>query len=174
MTSPQPPSRPQQMVECQGGLPPDWTRALTEILSRQRSICMDLQRHSRRQRQLIEQERQELLLTVLSERQNLIDELTVLSNNLEPFRMQWPELWARLDEAQQASVSRLVNEVQSLVDEIMTSDATDRDRIELEKQKLRDAMARLNHGRQSHRAYTSPGSVGRSRPGGNRFTDQQG
>ncbi len=156
------------------GLPNDWPRALTVILNRQRAICMDLRRHTVRQRQLIEQQRQEPLLTLLSERQHLIDELTVLSAGLEPYRTHWPDLWARMDEAQQANISRMVGEVQSLVDEIMSADATDQQRIESEKEKLREAMNRLNQGRQTRRAYSAPGPAGRGPRPSNRFMDHQG
>lgn len=153
-------------------LPDDWPDQLVSLLDRQGRVCRELQALASEQGNLIKSDRADELVALLGARQALIDELTSLSESLEPYRLRWAELLARLDFGLRARVERSIADAQALVDSIVEGDRRDQSRLVEEQARLRQRLDTLNTGKKSNRAYGRGAAPGPQRT--NRFMDEKG
>ena len=150
---------------------PDWAADLIGLLDQQRGIYQQLHALSERQAGLVGNGDAEALLTLLGERQRLIDQLTQLNGRIEPFKRDWPRLWAQLDENSQAQVQNLIDKVQSLLDGIVQQDERDRAALSEHRDRIGAQIRQTQAGSAVNRAYGAPaaGAAGQAR-----YTDRQG
>lgn len=151
----------------------NWKNRLFELLDRQQAVCLRLSDRCRKQACILTADRVGDLLAVLSERQELIDELSELGLAMEPYRETWPELLPYLNDDEQNQVRQLVESVQQMVNEVMTRDTQHQRTLRREQSRIRKEMDSVNVGRQSNRAYGRPIHRG-IEPITNRFADEQG
>ncbi|MBI1372968.1 MAG: hypothetical protein GC159_09430 [Phycisphaera sp.] len=104
----------------------DWADGLIELLDHQRHIYYELRELSERQAELVAAGEAASLLNILSQRQQLIEQLAQISGRIEPFRRDWPTAWGTLDADTQTRVQALINHVHELLDSIVTQDGRDR------------------------------------------------
>lgn len=153
-------------------LPPNWQIELVTLLKRQISICTQLHECSNQQTCLLQADKAEQLLTVLSNRQNLIDELIQLSISLEPFRSAWPEIWESLTETERNSINNLIGKSQQLVDEIIGIDKKSQDTLIAEQNHIKKQLIDVNTAQTTARAYDKTSNC-KSIKRTNRFMDEQ-
>ncbi len=150
---------------------PDWAIGLIDLLEQQRAIYEQLQTLSHRQSELVASGDAEPLLSVLSQRQRLIDDLTQLNGQLEPYKQNWPALWARLDSDTQKTVQGLIDQVQLLLGQIVAQDEKDRVALSAQRERTSSEIKQLRTGSAINRAYGRPQGAPDDQ---NRYTDQQG
>ncbi len=147
-----------------------WAATLLELLQRQQALYENLRELGGEQTRLIEAADTERLLALLARRQQLIDQLTRLNQQLQPYKRDWTTCWASLDAGSRQRIGALIQRVQMLVDQIMKTDEADRVRLTQQRDEIADGLNRMNRGASVHRAYGKAGP----NAGENRFTDQEG
>jgi hypothetical protein len=149
---------------------PDWAAELIALLDQQRRIYHQLGDLSRQQSQLVSAGDAEPLLSLLGQRQQLIDQLTQLNGRIDPYKRDWPALWAQLDRGDQFRIQQLIDQVQKLLDDIVQQDEKDRVALSAQRQHVADELQQVRHGTAVNRAYGRP-TTGLDN---NRYTDFQG
>jgi hypothetical protein len=149
---------------------PDWAIGLIDLLHQQRAIYQHLHDLSDRQSQLVAAGNAEPLLSLLAQRQRLIDDLTQLNGQIEPYKQNWPALWAHLDGSSRQAIQSLIDEVQRLLQLIVQQDEHDRQALASQRDHTATQLHQIRTGSVANRAYgKTPGSSD-----ANRYTDQQG
>lgn len=147
------------------------TAELIGLLDQQQRIYQHLQQLSARQSQLIREADAEALLVVLSQRQELIDQLVDIGAQVEPFRQQWPTFWSALDEQEQAQLRERIDAVRGLLEAVIEQDEADRIALAAERDAVASNMKHVRQGAAAGRAY---GAAGQSHTHSPRFTDREG
>ncbi len=150
--------------------PPNSVSSLIDLLEQQLAILRKLSAQVEIQTTAVADGETESLLGVLAQRQQVIDRLEKINGDLSPFRDNWDQIWAGLDEAQQAQVSPLVQEVHQLLDQVLATDEKDRKKLEAAKNQVAADLARLAQSGEATAAYKSAGVTDHQ----NRFTNKQG
>jgi hypothetical protein len=152
--------------------------ALVALLERQRSIYQQLRTLSDQQGPLVAEGHAEALLSLLAQRQRLIDAAMDINAKLDPYRKRWAEMWATLPAAERERVGALVKDVQDLLAAIVQQDERDRQILQTAKanvgaelQQINRATAAASAYRAAPNAYRAAAGVG---SGANRFMNQKG
>jgi predicted phage-related endonuclease len=138
------------------------------LLVQQRDGYVQLLEMGRRQSQFIQQGQAEQLLSLLSQRQTLIDQLAQLGRQIAAFQEQWRQVSAELDGDQSQQVRSLVAEVEQLLSQIIAQD--EQDRVQLESAHQQTAR-QLSHTAAAPRALNAYKSAV---PNTSRYTDHNG
>lgn len=138
-------------------------------MKRQRDIYEQLHHLGNQQSDLIETGATEALLGLLSQRQKLVDELTAVHGDLEPYRNDWQRFWDGLTEPHQQEVGALIKRVEELLGSIIEKDDQARQHLEQAKGMVSGQLDQTAHAGVAVRAYKSPAVTGN-----NRLTDRQG
>lgn len=149
---------------------PNWPSMLIDLLEQQRSAYAQLQSFSEQQSRLIEESEAEKLLGLLSQRQGVIDRLSQINRQLDPYRQQWPELWAGLDAPMRRRVQGLIDEVQVMLDQIVARDDEDRASLLAQRKRMAEQLHQLHRGSAVNRAYGQSSTAA----GPKRLTDHEG
>lgn len=152
------------------GLSTQPVETLVGLLDQQHEIYLQLRELAQRQSRLVADGDAESLLTLLNQRQALIDQLLKINEQIEPFKKQWSAFWAELDASQRQRIRERMDAVQSLLDGIMEQDERDRQALAAQRSQVGQRLSDVSRGTAVNRAY------GRAAPTTtqNRFTDQQG
>lgn len=148
----------------------DSVELLVELLDQQRAIYQQLRDLSEQQSRLVAEGDAESLLTLLNQRQALIDRLLQINERIEPYKQRWSEFWSGLDEARQGEIRERMDAVQSLLDGIMAQDEKDREALAAQRSKVSEQLGQVNRGASVNRAYGQASSYTVN----TRFTDEQG
>ncbi|MFQ5429111.1 MAG: hypothetical protein ACE5E1_02275 [Phycisphaerae bacterium] len=137
---------------------------LIELLRHQRTLHRRLRLLADRQKALVEQEDPEPLLTLLAERQQLVDGLVALNGKLAPFRRHWTECYAQLDEASRREVAEVLEEINHSLGAILKSDSRDSATLTARQRNMGSRLAAFDAGSRASTAYTQQAKGrGRSR-----------
>jgi hypothetical protein len=128
---------------------------LIELLTQQRDIYRELRQLADLQRQAIDGENSGHLLRILGDRQRLINHLTEVNTELEPFRSRWDQIRQGIDPAGRQIVGELVEEVQALLKGILELDESDCDALKRRTRSCRDQAAALAVGQRVNAAYAA-------------------
>ena len=126
---------------------------LIELLSRQRDLYQKLKELSERQRGMIAGDRADLLLGILQERQAHVNELTLLNQQLSPFRRKWDQTLASLSGDTRQNVSKLLAAINTLLSGILASDKEDGTLLSARKQMVASELSGLSGGRIANQCY---------------------
>ncbi|MEX2672221.1 MAG: flagellar export chaperone FlgN [Phycisphaeraceae bacterium] len=146
---------------------PEWAVDLIELLEEQRVIYDQLVGLSEKQSGFVDSGDAESLLAVLAQRQKLIDHLTQINGRIEPFKQNWPKLWAELDGDSQARVQNLIDKVQALLDRIVEQDERDRAALSDHRDRIGAQVKQAHAGSAVNRAYGASAADAQ-------YTDQRG
>ncbi len=119
-----------------GGLhdnPDLWLPRLTRILDDQVALYRTLSELADRQSGAISKGDTDALLSLLGQRQNYVERITALNEDLTPFTSRWDELSQKLPESRKHALRERIDELETLAKSIAKSD--ERDRVILEKQR---------------------------------------
>ncbi|MEM1424863.1 MAG: flagellar export chaperone FlgN, partial [Planctomycetota bacterium] len=114
-----------------------WLPRLARILDEQIGLYRTLADLSERQSAIIASGETDDLLSLLGQRQTLVERVTALNTDLEPFTARWNELSSRLPQARKDEVRDRLDTLEGLVSKIAKRD--DQDRRALEQR--RDAVS---------------------------------
>ncbi len=149
--------------------PLDTVGLLIELLTAQRNHYRKLKSLSDRQQQLVADGQVESLLSVLAERQGHVDALSRLNEQLAPHRASMTGLAERAQPAQREQLRALVDDVQTLLDQIIRQDEQDKDTLTAERDRVKTQVKKVNIVPAALAAYR--GTTG---PNAARFADRKG
>ena len=98
------------------------SRDLVLLLEEQWRLARRLRLLAERQRELVLEPDVQPFLRVLSERQNVVNAFSTLSERLAPFREQWTTTYCGLDQPARRRVAELLEEVNSTLGDILHDD----------------------------------------------------
>lgn len=104
--------------------------ALIDVVARQRGLYEELKTLADQQASFIAQGDTEKLLSVLSARQTLVDELILLNQRVAPMREAWSSISALVDDDQRDHLNGMLDQVRDLMRGIMEQDERDRGQLE--------------------------------------------
>jgi len=139
------------------------------LLTRQRDLYSELETLSAQQAGLIAEGKAEALLTVLSKRQTLVEDLGRINDEIGPYRGRIPEIAESLPEGNREELRGLVDQVQSLLKAIIEQDEQDRVKLEEAKAEVGNQLSQTARTGMAINAYQQRPS----RPDA-RFTDKAG
>lgn len=149
--------------------PARWAARLSRLLDEQRSLYESLDSLSRRQARHIEDGDADTLLSLLTERQRLIERLAKATEEFAPFRRSWPDLMRALPEDARAGFEERVRLLAELIGVIAERDEQDRRALEDRRGMIAAELGVVTRGRGAVAAYGRPG--GESPP---RYQDREG
>lgn len=123
------------------------------LLTEQRDLYLQLSRLTEKQRGLITGDEPERLLSLLAERQRLVDKLQAISRHLRPYQANWRQYREEMPDNEGRRVDGLVGEINALLGEIMRQDDTDTALLMVRKSETHRAIGTVQTGRQADRAY---------------------
>ena len=139
---------------------------LVTVLTQQREVYQLLGELAEQQGTLIAANDADGLLRLLSARQQLVDCLGCLNEELIPMRQRWDEVLADMSDSDRQEVRSLVLEVNELLQSILKRDERDSEELSARKGEVESDLSRAATGRKAHVAYAGTLS------GEARFVDQ--
>ncbi len=149
---------------------PDWPIRLLDIINHQRDLYQQLFALGSQQSDFVEVGDAEQLLKVLGQRQHLIDQLQEIGTTLKPFRDAWPATWSRLTPDVKDRITRILDDIQKLIEQIMSKDEEDRVALTQHRSDMADQLQQVGQGTALNRAYQQTGSNVIN----NRYADRHG
>jgi len=140
----------------------DATKAI-ELLRHQRTLYRKLRALADRQKTLVVREDGEALISLLADRQRLVDGLVQLSRQMGPFREKWTEFFNGLSDAQREEVACLLEEVNASLGAILKSDARDTATMTARRARVATELGDIGGGRVATAAYARCGASGAAR-----------
>ncbi len=147
-------------------------RELARLLDAQTEVCREILEKSRLQQKLVEERREDELLSLLSDKQRLIERHQKLAGEAQPHLARWeagaraaagPDSHARVEEAW--------NSLRGVLDEIVKLEDASRAFLEEQKGKVSMDIGNLQRGKIVNKAY---GGGGAKPPPAARYSDKQG
>lgn len=135
------------------GEPVEWAPRLASILDEQRRVCLELEQLSTQQAEWIQNGDTGSLMRVLGERQELINRLSHLNSELEPYRREWDWCMSRLPGEERTQMESAARELRVLVDRIWARDEEDRKALERQRSAVSAELTNLSRGRVAMNAY---------------------
>jgi hypothetical protein len=129
------------------------------ILTEQRTVYRSLQTLSERQGGLIASGDTSSLLDLLTQRQQVVERLTEINGQSEPYKAQWSTFWGGLTTEQRDQLRGLIGDVQDLIDAIMSQDEKDYNELERSRDQVGADVQHVHRGTAGHRAYVRPAAV---------------
>lgn len=127
--------------------------AIVGLLSQQLDLYRRLRALAARQHDLVATRESAKLLSVLAERQQIVDSLSRLDAEIRPLRSRWPEVRETLTPQQRRSVGEIVSEVGKTLSEIIDADNADCQTLTQLRDDTRQEMAALDRGQRANTAY---------------------
>ena len=132
-----------------------WAARLSRVLDRQLELYQQLDARSAEQGRLIESEETDQLLEVLRQRQVIVDQITDLNAQMQPYRDQWDELAASIDESQRDALRSRFDELGDAARRIVLRDDADRARLEGRRRVIASELASLSKSKGAVAAYAA-------------------
>lgn len=126
---------------------------LATLLRQQHALYQRLREMSDRQRHALEHGSTQELLTVLGQRQGVVDELTEVAGGLSAVGGRWSDLVAELDDDERGELQRVTREVQRLAEEVMRRDEDDQSELRGMRQRKGEELGAMHHNQAAAAAY---------------------
>jgi hypothetical protein len=141
---------------------------LVRMLERQQALVEQLDGLAERQRSLIESGNSDALLSLLSQRQQIMDQFVAGQDDLARLAETCRRSTRHIDDAMRGRISGLVDDISERLALIMERDENDRTRLESGRDRVGQALGDLDTARTARAAYVKASAVT------NRFADRQG
>lgn len=152
--------------------PDQCARELARLLDEQAAICSQILEKSKMQQSMVEERREDELLTLLTDKQRLIDQHESLTKQAQPFRKEWEDSCRmQAGPAAHAMVEKAWNGLRTVLDEIVKLEDASRAYLQEQKDKVSKDINKLQRGKIVNKAY---GSSGLRPPPTPRFSDKEG
>lgn len=142
------------------------------LLTRQRDLYRELKSLADRQRGVVTSSEPEALLTILAERQKVVNRISGLDGDMKAVRAAWPELSEAMPLPAREQADVLIREVQSLLADILAGDDQDAKLLSARKQSVRAESQTMAAAKRAHAAYGAATVTGSPKTAGARFLDQ--
>ena len=149
---------------------------LVQLLTQQRDLYASLSQLSEQQQGIVAQGKTDELLTVLSERQIIVDRLTQINAEIAPLRGRMSQVTAEAPEATRQTIRSLVADVQTMLQSIIQRDEQDRRQLEESKAQVGRQLSKVRAAPTAIHAYKTNAYASRASASGSaaRFTDSRG
>src|SRR5262249_26483017 len=130
---------------------------LIRLLSEQRACYRKLRSLSERQQLVVADDDPSAatnLLSILSARQRVVDELTALNAKLSPFRRDWTHVYDALDPETRANVKDILEESNALLSSVITADRQDSEKLDARREAAPAALSSSQVSGLASDAYT--------------------
>ncbi len=144
--------------------------AMFRLLTEQRDLYRQLKALSDQQSASIQEGSTEQLLSLLSQRQNVIDSLSRLNGELAPYRDRWSQIADSVDDARKTQLRDMLDEIEQLLQQVVAQDEKDRESLKLAQRQIGTQLTRVGQAGRVLKAYTPADSDARPPV----FTDRQG
>ena len=129
------------------------TGALVRALSGQKALYVQILALAQQQSQYVATGETESLMTVLGARARLIEQVTPLDKELQPYKGRWQEVLDGLPAKDREVVGGLLKEVQGLLSQILEQDEKDKESLVRQKSEVGDQVKKTVSGVALNRAY---------------------
>lgn len=126
---------------------------LITLLEHQRTLYRQLRVLADRQKSLVVDEDIQPLLSLLQDRQKLVDGLTGLNARLAPYREGWTQTFNGLDESTRKDVMEMLEEANNTLGSILQSDTRDSATLTARRDQTADRLASMDAGARAGAAY---------------------
>ncbi|MBN2841724.1 MAG: hypothetical protein JXM68_01455 [Sedimentisphaerales bacterium] len=133
------------------------------LLARQKELYGRLRNLAFTQRELVLRSDPEMLLKVLANRQKIINQLTLVDTQLRPIRESWQEIASGFSEVQRKQVNVLVDDVKKCIEEILSRDKDDSEKLEEKKEEIAVELKKVRTCRQMSKVYQNVVDAGSSK-----------
>jgi len=147
------PPRSEDSLRSRVDAPDHWRGALTQLIEEKTLLCRRLDALSKGQRDLIDRGDTDALLTLLSERQDLIGRLRAVQEEMTPFRERWDDLMQRIPPAEAQSLKSSIDKLTVMVRDILERDDADRAALDRKRSEVLQTMTRVGVGQNAMAAY---------------------
>lgn len=144
---------------------------LLSALDSQVRLLLELESGRDAQRAAIEDDDPASMLTMLDQRQKLIDSLTHLDRDIAALRTQVESQGHAITQNQRDEITRRAGNVAQSIRRVLIADAEDGEALERRRTRISKELDNLSDSRRAAAAY---GSGGSSRSPGARFQDRRG
>ncbi len=131
---------------------------LLGLLDRQRQLYRSLQVLAEQQAEMVTGGNPDGLLSLLAQRQTLLEDVKKTNDALLPFRQRWDAVCQMLDEQQRTQVTAAINEINERLQTIMRRDQKDSEMLQLRCQRIGQDLKSARVGRTAMQAYDSAAS----------------
>lgn len=145
-----------------------WPDSLIELLLSQEKVVGKLLDLAKYQGQLIESKSTDPLLGLLSQRQKLIDEFTLMQGELTRLTEGREDQLRDLDSQTRERIQSLIDDIGTTLNQVMAKDDEDRKALEDARGQVQEELAATGVAQKARSAYQSASFVG------NQFADKQG
>ncbi len=135
--------------------------ALVQLLKEQRVYFSRLRVLADRQKSLVVQDDPQPLLSLLAERQQLVDGLVAVNNRLAPYRSRWTSIYSGLAEPARRHVAELLEESNAALSSILQCDNRDTAMLQAKRQDMVGRLSAFDHGAAATTAYATAGASSR-------------
>lgn len=147
----------------------DESQEVFALLKKQRDLYRELKSHSEQQDALIATGQTDQLLTLLAQRQRLIDGLGQVSSSLAPYRSRIAAIADQAADELGDQMRAMVEEVRELLEAIIATDEKGKADLEAARDQVSGQI------RQAAGAVAAAGAYGKTAPASSpKFTQQQG
>ena len=140
------------------------------LLIGQRDLYRQLKNLSEQQGQFIREGSTEQLLSILSERQSVIETLSRANADLAPYRDRWGDLTASAAPDQRQQIRDALDEIERVLGEVVEQDERDRTELKGVQQQIGSQLNQVGKAGRAIGAY-GPSTTNTKPPA---FTDSQG
>lgn len=139
-----------------GADPPISPERIVRLLRKQHELYLRLQDLSHRQRGLITGDHPEQLLSILHDRQSLVNALAQINVQLSPLRADWTRIYHRLPPEARSEVTRLLEQIHRVLHAILRTDQEDSALLSARRQSAGQSLNQLDQARAVGQAYLHP------------------
>jgi hypothetical protein len=131
---------------------------LLALLEKQLALYRKLKDMAGRQRRLVSEEAPAALLSLLGERQQVLDELNELDASVSPIRKHWDTIKPTLPPKTVGRAQAIFQESRRILKDVISSDQKDTELLDARKTGIREALRTIGTARRAHEAYAPTGS----------------
>lgn len=150
--------------------PDDCAEKLSRMFDEQTEICRQIKALSEQQQKLVEERREDELLTLLSDKQRLLDRHEQLSTGCQPYREAWDGLREQAGASAHARVEASWEKLRSVLNDIVTLEDASRALLQEQKNRVSMDINKIQRGKIANKAYGG----GSLPPPQARFSDKKG
>ena len=129
------------------------TAAIVRALTGQKNLYTQILSLARQQSQFVATGENEALMSVLAARSRLIEQVSPLDQELQPYKGRWQEVLDGLPQKDRETVGGLLKDVQQLLADILAQDERDKESLIRQKSHVSTELNRAVTGAALHRAY---------------------
>lgn len=128
---------------------------LVTLLTQQKRHYTQLQQLAEQQRTLIQAGQSEPLLSLLAQRQKIVNAIGKLHTQLAPHQQNWDAIKDHLDHECRGRIEGLLGDLQTMLNGLLEHDQKDCDELSTRKQQIANEMAAAGKGRVATTAYSA-------------------